>query len=465
MIFQILDQLFQNISILLGGMEVDQIRLAVSLIMTIPFGLIFYFIRGFFIRHLIGSALGIFLQYLVYQDGLIFLLFQTVFVYIIILIFQRKSALIVFSSSLFYLSLHHLYRQYNDYGGWKMDITTILMMTMCKYTSFAWCYQDGDQKLQDQLSEDQKLRKIEKLPNFFEYFSYIHFFGSAICGPTFDFHEYKIYMRTSSTKSISFPLKNSLNWLLQGLAFTFTIIFLLPKFPLKYVLTEEYNQSSMLFKFYYFNVCITLIRFRYYAGWSLSQAGLASTGITYNTKTQQWDQIISCKASHELTHDVRYKVECWNTSVQIWLKKYVYLRVYPQDQLKSNVNKSNIAQYITNMVSAFWHGFYPGYYLSFFQWSLVMNCSKLLFNASKNKPEFFDKLEKTLTSPVYFAIRFCITHFSLNCFGIGFQLLSLYDNYAFYKTHYFSVLIVNLLVIAFFSATKWGQKSSKPKAQ
>ncbi len=35
-----------------------------------------------------------------------------------------------------------------------MDITTILMMSMCKYTSFAWCYQDGDKKLEDKLSED-----------------------------------------------------------------------------------------------------------------------------------------------------------------------------------------------------------------------------------------------------------------------------------------------------------------------
>lgn len=82
-----------------------------------------------------------------------------------------------------------------------MDITTILMMATAKYTSFAYCVQDGqtfkkNDKLPEdrKLSEDQILRKIDKIPSFFEYFSYIHFFGSSLCGPSFDFYDYQIFI-------------------------------------------------------------------------------------------------------------------------------------------------------------------------------------------------------------------------------------------------------------------------------
>ena len=30
-----------------------------------------------------------------------------------------------------------------DYGGWTLDITTILMMAICKFTSFGYCIEDG----------------------------------------------------------------------------------------------------------------------------------------------------------------------------------------------------------------------------------------------------------------------------------------------------------------------------------
>jgi lysophospholipid acyltransferase len=42
----------------------------------------------------------------------------------------------------------------------KLDITTILMMDTCKWTSFGWCIADGF-KDEAKLSADQKIRKIK----------------------------------------------------------------------------------------------------------------------------------------------------------------------------------------------------------------------------------------------------------------------------------------------------------------
>ena len=58
----------------------------------------------------------------------------------------------MFFESLLFQSSYHIYRQYVDFGGWKLDITTIMMMYTCKYTSFAYCYQDGG-KPEEKLSQ------------------------------------------------------------------------------------------------------------------------------------------------------------------------------------------------------------------------------------------------------------------------------------------------------------------------
>lgn len=41
---------------------------------------------------------------------------------------------------------------------------------------------------------DQKFRQIKKLPSLFEYFSYIFFGPSAVCGPSFDYKEFNDFI-------------------------------------------------------------------------------------------------------------------------------------------------------------------------------------------------------------------------------------------------------------------------------
>ena len=45
---------------------------------------------------------------------------------------------------------------YNDYGGWRIDITTIYMMSICKFSATAFSYEDGE--LDDQNIKDHHLR-------------------------------------------------------------------------------------------------------------------------------------------------------------------------------------------------------------------------------------------------------------------------------------------------------------------
>lgn len=65
----------------------------------------------------------------------------------------KKCAFPVFIETICYLSGHHIYRQIYDYGGWSMDVSVILMMNTCKWTSFAWNVVDGLKEEKD-LTED-----------------------------------------------------------------------------------------------------------------------------------------------------------------------------------------------------------------------------------------------------------------------------------------------------------------------
>ena len=130
------------------GIPEDQIRMLLSLILCLPLGFIFKAIENRLFRDIYGVFFGLALQTFVYGQGVFVTLAQTAITYLLVVIFKRKAAKLVFAESLVFQSAYHIYRQYVDFGGWKLDISTIVMMYTCKYTSFAFCYEDGGKPLE-----------------------------------------------------------------------------------------------------------------------------------------------------------------------------------------------------------------------------------------------------------------------------------------------------------------------------
>lgn len=53
---------------------------------------------------------------------------------------------------------------------------------------------------------------------------------------------------------------------------------LTPLVPLEYSATTEFGSHNFLYKLYYVFVGLTLVRFKYYAGWSLGDASAIASG-------------------------------------------------------------------------------------------------------------------------------------------------------------------------------------------
>lgn len=117
--------------------------MVLTLILSIPFGFVFQFIKSPRIRDYANIILGFSFQYIVYHWELLFVFGQAVFVYVVVLIAKQKAGRIIIVESVLYLSLHFLYLIIWDYGSWRLDITTILFMTTLKFTAFAFNVSDS----------------------------------------------------------------------------------------------------------------------------------------------------------------------------------------------------------------------------------------------------------------------------------------------------------------------------------
>lgn len=129
----------------------DQILLIAAICSSIPLGIFNYFLSNTTVRLVYGLIFGILLQYVLYGTGVIHAFISAFGTWFFIKYYGRKkSAFWVFLLTFVYLSGMHLYRILMLYGEWSGDDTTIIyMMTICKYSSLAFSYEDGEKEDKD----------------------------------------------------------------------------------------------------------------------------------------------------------------------------------------------------------------------------------------------------------------------------------------------------------------------------
>lgn len=121
----------------------DQLRVALAILASIPISVLLYKIPSAVIRKYFSIIVGTYLQYYVYGYE-VWLSFAMHFLtYSIVVAKGRKCGFIVLLTAIALLSIYHVYRMIVDYGGWTLDVSTILMGNVCKYSLFAFSYEDG----------------------------------------------------------------------------------------------------------------------------------------------------------------------------------------------------------------------------------------------------------------------------------------------------------------------------------
>jgi hypothetical protein len=104
--------------------------------------------------------------------------------------------------------------------------------------------------------------------------------------------------------------------------------------------------------------------------------------------------------------------------------------------------KPSQAMYFTFVISSFWHGFYPLYYIFFISLAVLVENSKSIYKLSLKYPFL-----NTLPAKILLNL-FCIQ--TANYHGLAFNLLMLEPVFQFWKSVYFFVPVSQLFLLILF---------------
>lgn len=112
---------------------------------------------------------------------------------------------------------------------------------------FAFYYSDG---------------RIKSLPNILEYYGYTFFYASIIVGPVYEYGAYSDFINLNGQyKNAPNSIGKALYELMISIIFTIGLMKLTPLFPISYLISDELNSHSFLYKVTIFFIAGYAIRF------------------------------------------------------------------------------------------------------------------------------------------------------------------------------------------------------------
>jgi hypothetical protein len=305
--------------------------------------------------------------------------------------------------------------------------------------------------------EDRAAKKCEKfalkqLPDIIEYLGYTFAFSGILTGPAFEFSLYKqacegTHMYDKNGKPLGkipsnvwptmFPFLKSVSCMLIFIVVGGAFPLLDPVDPqlgTPVILTQEFLAKPWISRYMYQWVGLIAIRCKYYFGWlnaeachNLWYAGFE--GFDKDGNPLGWDIAHNMNIlGFELAGNVQELSKEWNRKSSNWLTRYVYIRT----------GGNLLAVYGT---SAFWHGFYPGYYFFFLSVPLLTFAERVI--KKKVSPYF----SQSKWSP-YGILGTIVTSFCAEYMVCPFVLLARDRSFANYQSNYFLGHVLPMVAIA-----------------
>lgn len=362
------------------------------------------------VRHAVALSVGLFFGYFCFGYQILHLVAQATLIYMVILYASpERMHKISLAVGMAYLSIIHIMRQIYDYGGYHLDVTGPLMVATQKVTSIAFNLHDGMTEKKDVvLHPEQRRQMVSRFPSPLEFYSYVLHYHTLMCGPLVFFNDYMDFIRGEQflrhsvrtglrghpTKVVEpSPIVAVLKKLLVSFMSALSIVYLLSAYPIEYIAQDEFlEKRSRLWQLLYIIWATSLHRHRYYHAWILGEAICNAAGFGFNGYTNdgkaRWNLISNVDiVTIETSTSLRELLIAWNKSTQTWLRTVSYERVPRHRTL------------LTFVLSAMWHGFYPGYYLTFGSGTLftlgarsVRRSVRPLFQRSKQGQRIYDLL-------------------------------------------------------------------------
>jgi len=439
------------------GFDVDTVSFLLGLLVCYPLGLIMNTLPYGKTKHIFSFFLGAFLLQFSLGVEWVHQMITSLIAYAMFAILPRgTSKWLVPTFAMVYMSAAHLHRQFVNYLGYDMDFTSAQMVLTMKLYSFAYNLYDGH--LIKNSKADRAAKKcaqfsIPELPSLIEFLGYTFCFSNLMAGPAFEYASYAaaangslLYDKDGKPRG-KIP-SNVLPTLLPLIkSFIILGIFVVGngKFPIldpsdpqnvtPVIITSAFLAKPWLYRIAYTWVGLFFTRFKYYFAWVNAEGAnniwyAGFEGFNDNGEALGWD--IACNINifeFETAPSIKILSAMWNKKTANWLGRYVYIRT----------NGSLVATY---GLSAFWHGFYPGYYFFFLTIPLLTTCERL---GKKKLSSRFNPSGKKWTP--WGIINIICTTLMANYAVVPFQMLAFEWSVAVWKSNYF---IGHILAVAFY---------------
>ncbi|XP_064382588.1 lysophospholipid acyltransferase 2-like [Halichondria panicea] len=349
------------------------------------------------------------------------------------------------------MSAAHIYRMMTDYGGWSLDFTGPLMIIVQKVTLVAFALHDGKGRSDSSLNQDQREQKIDVCPSPLEYFTYIFNFHSFLAGPSFSIKDFLAFMDGSNLKTKEHVREPSATFaIVSKFVYSLVSLFFWIYLGLHYTPQMTYDpQYSTLGRLYIVFFYGLVFRLKYYFLWYLvdsvnNTCGLGFSG--YDTLGQpKWDLVSDINfAEIEAAPNIRALSTYWHATAGKWLRRVCYERV------------TFSPTYTSFIMSAWWHGFYPGYFFMFLSFAVAAEAARKMRRLIR--PHFQSSLPLKWS---YDVLTIVATHLCMDYCQLPIAYLWLSPSLQFYSYFYFIPNIVILLVALLLPAGKSSRQTGK----
>ncbi|XP_061401273.1 lysophospholipid acyltransferase 6 [Musca vetustissima] len=421
------------------------------------------------VRHIVALSIGLVFGYFCFGPQAIHIAGLPAACYVAIRtqspkVVQRTVMVVAMA----YLLTIHVLRQIYDDGSCSLDITGPLMIITQKVTSLAFSIHDGFVRQTKDLTKAQQYHAVKKLPTALEYFSYVLNFQGLMAGPLvfykdyIDFIEgYNLRPAASSDKGKAemvlepSPVKTVVKKVIGSFICAFIFMRFVKLYPIKNLKDDDFVENTTItYKIWYAMMATTTTRFKYYHAWLLADAiannsGLGFTGYDKDGNAN-WDLISNINVfGFEFATNIRDAINNWNCGTNRWLRTIVYERV-----------PKKYGTILTFALSAVWHGFYPGYYLTFATGALMVTSARMA------RRMFRHRFQQTRMTRMFYDILTCLTtRIVMGYTTFPFVLLEFMGSIQLYLKFYLCLHIIALTTIYVLPTFIRGEKRSTQQTQ
>lgn len=421
-------------------------------------------------RHAIGLVIGLFFGYFCFGQQAIHIAGLPAVCYVVIRtqnpqIVQR----LVMVVALAYLSCIHLHRQYYDYGSYSLDITGPLMIITQKVTSLAFSIHDGFTREMKDLTRSQQEHAIRKLPSALEFFSYTLHFQGLMAGPLVFYKDYIDFiegchiLKQTAVSKVKYdiekeivhepsPVKVVVKKVIASLVCALIFVKFATIYPIKAMKDDGFMASSgFMYSFWYMMMATTAVRFKYYFAWLMADAICNNSGLGFNGYekdgiTPRWDMVSNIGVwAFEFGTNFRNCINAWNTGTNRWLRMVVFERV-----------PKRYGTVLTFSLSALWHGFYPGYYMTFATGAFIVMAARVA------RKLFREPFQDTAFKRIFYDILTClVTRVFMGYATFPFVLLEFKASLRMYLNVFMCLHLVALITV--FILTKFVPRGERKR--